>query len=161
MEGNKIENFTLNGIDEHGRERKFTLKELFGDRSQLVLYFYPKDNTPGCTMEACNFKENLNRILPYASVAGVSADPIESHKRFREKYGLNFPLLSDPQLSVIKELGAYGEKNMYGKKIKGIIRSTFVLAKNGKIVKEWRNVKVNGHIDEVINFLKEKKLDKI
>lgn len=154
-EKGKKSDLNLQGIDSRGTRKVFNLESLLDGKDYLVLYFYPKDNTPGCTTEACDFRDNMNRVLPYASVAGVSADSIESHKKFREKYKLNFPLLSDTELKLIKEFGAYGEKNMYGKKVKGIIRSTFVLDKNGKTLKEWRNVKVKGHVDEVIEFLKE------
>lgn len=155
MKDKRIEEFTLQGIDAEGRERTFNLEDLFGEKEYLVLYFYPKDHTPGCTKEACDFRENLERILSFASLAGISADSVESHRKFREKNILNFPLLSDPEMKVIKKFGVYGEKNVCGKKTKGIIRSTFIIGKNRQILKEWRNVKVKGHVDEVINFLRE------
>lgn len=152
-EGERVSNFTLPGIDEKGIQRVFTLKELLDDKNFLVLYFYPKDNTPGCSQEACDFRDNINRVLQFASVAGVSPDSIESHKKFKEKYSLNFPLLSDHELKVIKEFGAYGDKNMYGKKVKGVIRSTFLIGRDGILKKAWRKVSVKGHVQEIIAYL--------
>ncbi len=100
-EGDKAPDFCLKGIDEEGREREFCLKDLLG--SKLILYFYPKDNTPGCTRETCDFRDNLSRLQGKGyKVVGISPDTVESHKKFREKHSLNFPLLSDPEKKVAK-----------------------------------------------------------
>ena len=120
---------------------------------KVILYFYPKDNTSGCTQEACDFRANMNRLTPHAKVIGVSPDSIKSHKGFQEKQGLNFILLSDPEHKLSEAFGAWGEKSMYGRKYMGIIRSTFILDEKGSIVKEWRKVKVKGHVDDVLNSL--------
>ncbi len=151
-EGLKAPEFTLKGIDEKGEEREFSLKDYKGKK--IVLYFYPKDDTPGCTKEACSFRDNINKIKEKgAIILGVSPDSIKSHKKFKEKYGLQFPLLSDPDYEVAKKYGAYGEKVMYGKKKIGIIRSTFIIDEMGKIKKTFYNVKVEGHVEEVLNHL--------
>lgn len=139
----------LSGIDENGEEREFLLSEF---KEPLVLYFYPKDNTSGCTQEACDFRDNFNRLLGKASVVGVSPDSIKSHKKFQTDHLLNFPLLSDSEHKLAEKFQVWKEKSMYGKKYMGIERSTFII-KNGKITKEWRGVKVNGHVQEVIESL--------
>ena len=152
----KAPDFCLQGIDEKGNEKEFCLKDFKGKK--IVLYFYPKDDTPGCTKEACGFQENLNPIKAMGvEVIGVSPDGIGSHKKFKEKYGLNFILLSDPDKKVAEAYGAYGEKKMYGKVTKGIIRSTFVINENGEIEKAWKNVKVDGHVQAVLDYLKSQK----
>ncbi len=151
-EGDKAPEFCLKGIDEKGEEKEFCLKDFLGKK--VVLYFYPKDNTPGCTQEACDFRDNIARIKEKGAVVlGVSPDSINSHKKFFEKYGLNFPLLSDTDKKVAESYGAYGEKKMYGKVTKGIIRSTFIIDEEGKIKKAFYNVKVKGHVDKVIENL--------
>ncbi len=151
-EGDKAPEFCLKGIDEKGEEREFCLRDFLGKK--VVLYFYPKDNTPGCTQEACDFRDNMARVKEKGAVVlGVSPDSINSHKKFFEKYGLNFPLLSDPDKKVAESYGAYGEKKMYGKVTKGIIRSTFIIDEEGKIKKAFYNVKVKGHVDKVIENL--------
>ena len=116
-------------------------------------YFYPKDNTSGCTQEACDFRDNINRLVNYAVVIGVSPDSIKSHKSFKEKQNLNFVLLSDTEHKLAEALGVWKEKSMYGRKYMGIERSTFVLDENLNIIKEWRKVKVKGHIAEVLDYL--------
>jgi peroxiredoxin Q/BCP len=122
---------------------------------QVVLYFYPKDATPGCTTEACDFRDNLNRIAKTgAAVLGVSADSIESHRKFKEKQGLNFPLLSDPERKTIEAYGVWQEKSLYGRKFMGIVRSTFIIDGKGSIAKVFPKVKVAGHVDEVLAALK-------
>ncbi len=141
----------LTGIDADGIEKEFTLADFKGQ--DVVLYFYPKDNTSGCTQEACDFRDNFNRISSRAVVIGVSPDSIKSHLKFKENHGLNFILLSDPEHKLSELLGAWGEKSMYGKKYMGIIRSTFILDKDGSVEKEWRKVKVKGHVDEVLDYL--------
>ncbi len=141
----------LAGLDAKGNEKEFSLSEFKGKR--VVLYFYPKDNTSGCTQEACDFRDNINRITNYAEVIGVSPDSIKSHKSFKDKQDLNFILLSDSEHKLAEEFEVWKEKSMYGRKYMGIERSTFVIDKDGKIEKEWRKVKVKGHVDEVIEYL--------
>jgi thioredoxin-dependent peroxiredoxin len=151
--GSKAPAFTLKGIDESGAERDFSLKDYKG--KTVVLYFYPKDNTPGCTTEACDFRDNMARILKTGSVVlGVSPDSVKSHLGFRDKHGLQFPLLSDPERTAATAYGAYGEKKLYGKVSMGIIRSTFVIDPAGMVKRLWRGVKVAGHVDEVLETLK-------
>ena len=141
----------LQGLNAEGNEKGFSLNDSKGQR--VILYFYPKDNTSGCTQEACDFRDNINRLTNYATVIGVSSDSIKSHKSFKEKQSLNFILLSDPEHKLAEEFEVWKEKSMYGRKYMGIERSTFILDKNGKIEKEWRKVKVKGHVDEVIEYL--------
>ncbi|MGH7949052.1 MAG: thioredoxin-dependent thiol peroxidase [Candidatus Binataceae bacterium] len=122
----------------------------------LVLYFYPKDMTPGCTIEACDFRDGLARIRSAgAEVAGISGDSTESHRKFADRHSLNFTLLSDVGNSVAKRYGVYKEKSMYGRKFMGIVRTTFLIDKNGSVRKVFPKVKVAGHTDEVIAALKE------
>ena len=151
-EGSRAPDFNLQGIDEDGAEKRFSLKDLKGKK--VVLYFYPKDNTPGCTQEACDFRDNMARLKKDALVLGVSPDSIESHKKFRDKFGLEFPLLSDADKAAAVAFGAWGEKVMYGKKGMGLIRSTFLIDEKGVVVKAWRKVKVEGHVDEVLGAIK-------
>ena len=141
----------LKGIAPDGQENEYSIADFKGQK--VVVYFYPKDNTSGCTQEACDFRDNYNRLTSKATVIGVSPDSIQSHKKFQEKQGLNFILLSDSEHILSEKFGVWGEKSMYGKKYFGIIRSTFILDEDGKIVKEWRKVKVKGHVDEVLNAL--------
>jgi peroxiredoxin Q/BCP len=122
---------------------------------KIVLYFYPKDNTPGCTRQACDFRDNLSRAASAgAEVFGVSKDSLSSHDRFREKFDLPFDLLSDSDNKVAIKYGAFGEKNMYGRKVMGTIRSTFLIDEEGKIEAIWSPVKVNGHVDQVLAVLR-------
>jgi peroxiredoxin Q/BCP len=151
-EGDKAPNFKL----ESDLGKTFELKDFRGQI--LVLYFYPKDNTPGCTREAQAFNDAAKKFTKAgAQVVGVSKDSLKSHANFREKYGLSFPLLSDPELTLHNAFGAYGEKNMYGKKVMGTIRSTFVIDGKGKIVRAFPNVKVDGHVEAVLDAIKELK----
>ena len=151
-EGEKAPDFCLKGIDEKGEEREFCLKDFRG--SNLILYFYPKDNTPGCTVEACDFRDNLNVLVEKGyRVVGVSPDSINSHRKFKEKYNLNFPLLSDPDKKVAEAYGAYGEKKMCGRVTKGIIRSTFLIDEEGRIKKVWYNVRAKGHVGRLLKEL--------
>ena len=138
-------------LNENGNEKEFSLNDFKGQR--VILYFYPKDNTSGCTQEACDFRDNINRLTNYATVIGVSPDSIKSHKSFKEKQSLNFILLSDPEHKLAEKFEVWREKSMYGRKYMGIERSTFIIDKCGKIEKEWRKVKVKGHVDEVIEYL--------
>lgn len=141
-------NILLPGIDENGTEKTFSLSDFLG--KTVVLYFYPKDNTSGCTQEACDFRDNFNRLMPNAVVIGVSPDSIKSHMKFKEKQGLNFILLSDTEHALAEAFNVWGEKSMYGRKYFGIIRSTFILDETGNVVKEWRKVKIKGHVEEVL-----------
>ena len=141
----------LQGLDAEGNEKEFSLNDFKGQK--VILYFYPKDNTAGCTQEACDFRDNINRLTSYATVIGVSPDSIKSHKSFKEKQSLNFILLSDPEHKLAEKFEVWKEKSMYGRKYMGIERSTFIIDKSGNIEKEWRKVKVKGHVDEVIEYL--------
>ena len=141
----------LQGLDAEGNEKEFSLNDFKGQK--VILYFYPKDNTSGCTQEACDFRDNINRLTNYATVIGVSPDNIKNHKSFKEKQSLNFILLSDPEHKLAEKFEVWKEKSMYGRKYMGIERSTFILGKDGKIEKEWRKVKVKGHVDEVTGYL--------
>jgi peroxiredoxin Q/BCP len=137
-------------------EKKISLSNYKG--KWLVLYFYPKDDTPGCTKEACGFSESIKQFEKLdAEILGVSPDTVQSHNKFREKYKLQFDLLSDPEKEVATKYSAYGEKNMYGRKTMGIIRSTFIIDPSGKIVAHYRNVRVRGHIDKVMQDLEKLK----
>lgn len=147
-----MDDIKLQGLDAEGIEKEISLNDFKGQR--VILYFYPKDNTSGCTQEACDFRDNINRLTSYATVIGVSPDSIKSHKSFKEKQSLNFILLSDPEHKLAEKFEVWKEKSMYGRKYMGIERSTFIIDKNGKIEKEWRKVKVKGHVDEVIEYLK-------
>lgn len=130
-----------------------SLKDFKGQT--IVLYFYPKDDTSGCTAEACDFNENLKAFKKLdAVVIGVSKDSVKKHDKFKEKYGLNFPLLSDEGSDMCERYGVYVEKSMYGKKYMGIERSTFIIDGTGVITHIWRKVKVSGHVDEVKATLK-------
>ena len=132
--------------------KTYALRDLRGKK--VVLYFYPKDDTPGCTKEACSFRDNLSRVTSKgAIVLGVSKDDLESHAKFREKYSLSFPLLSDPEGKVLNAYGVWKEKNLYGKTFMGIERTTFVIDEGGKIQKVFPRVKVDGHVDEVLAVL--------
>ena len=146
-----MNNIKLQGIDVDGIEKEYSLNDFKGQK--VILYFYPKDNTSGCTQEACDFRDNINRLTSFATVIGVSPDSIKSHLKFKEKQSLNFILLSDPEHKLAEAFNVWVEKSMYGRKYMGIERSTFVLDENLNIIKEWRKVKVKGHVDEVIEYL--------
>ena len=146
-----MNNIKLQGIDIDGIEKEYSLNDFMGQK--VILYFYPKDNTSGCTQEACDFRDNINRLTSFATVIGVSPDSIKSHLKFKEKQSLNFILLSDPEHKLAEAFNVWVEKSMYGRKYMGIERSTFVLDENLNIIKEWRKVKVKGHVDEVIEYL--------
>ena len=121
---------------------------------RVVVYFYPADDTPGCTKEACQFNDNLRAFSRAgAAVVGISPDKAAKHVKFREKYGLTFPLLSDPEHAVMEAYGAWGEKTMYGKKTVGTIRSTFLIDGKGKIARAWYNVRADGHAAKVLEAL--------
>jgi peroxiredoxin Q/BCP len=121
----------------------------------LVIYFYPRDNTPGCTTEAKDFSKLYKDFKKInCEILGVSKDSIESHKKFIAKFKIPFQLLSDEKTLVLKKYGAWGEKSMYGKKFMGIKRTTVLIDTKGKLVKIWNNVRVKDHANEVLNFLK-------
>ena len=146
-----MNNIKLQGIDVDGIEKEYSLNDF--KEQKVILYFYPKDNTSGCTQEACDFRDNINRLTNFATVIGVSPDSIKSHLKFKENQSLNFILLSDPEHKLAEAFNVWVEKSMYGRKYMGIERSTFVLDENLNIIKEWRKVKVKGHVDEVIDYL--------
>lgn len=137
--------------DQDGKTR--TVADLAGPKG-LVLYVYPKDDTPGCTIEAQDFRDRAGELreLGY-EVAGISRDPAASHGRFIDKYGLNFTLLTDEDASFLEAIGAYGDKTMYGRTSKGILRSTLVVDPEGRVVKHYPNVKAKGHADRVVRDL--------
>jgi peroxiredoxin Q/BCP len=148
--GQRAPGFTLTADD----GSKVRLADLKGRAD--VLYFYPKDDTPGCTREACAFRERQAEIQKSGAVVlGVSGDSIASHGKFRDKYGLNFPLLADERHEVAEKYGAWREKNMYGKKSMGIVRSTFLIDATGKVAKVWKQVRVDGHDAQVLEALGE------
>lgn len=122
----------------------------------VVIYFYPKDDTPGCTKEACAFRDRSTELTELGvKIFGISPDDAESHKKFAEKYELNFPLLADTDHAVAEKFGAYREKNMYGKVSMGIVRSTFLLDATGKVAKVWKKVNVDGHDEQVLQAVRE------
>ncbi len=146
-EGNFAPDFVL---DTDG-EGKVTLSN-YRNNKNVVLYFYPKDNTPGCTLEAKDFSRKLRDFESNNTVViGVSKDTVESHDNFKNKCDLNLTLASDANSTVCEAYGVWVEKNMYGKKYMGIQRDTFLIDKSGKIVKLWKKVKVDGHVDEVLS----------
>lgn len=147
---NVAPNFSLQ--DQTGTTR--TLSDYAG--KWLVLYFYPKDNTPGCTTEACNFRDARDSIaaLGNAEVVGVSRDSVQKHANFAKKYDLNFTLLSDPDAEVIKAYNSWGERKLFGKLFLGILRNTFIIDPAGNIVKEYLGVDPQAHAAEIINDLK-------
>ncbi|MBI1783756.1 thioredoxin-dependent thiol peroxidase [Candidatus Sumerlaeota bacterium] len=150
-EGKKAPEFAL----EASTGEKISLKD-FKQKSAVVLYFYPKDDTPGCTKEACDFRDQNTKIKKLGAVIlGVSPDDLKKHAKFSGKFDLNFPLLSDIEKKVCQDYGVWVEKSMYGRKYMGVERSTFLIGKDGKIAKAWRKVSVTGHAEEVIAALKE------
>lgn len=143
--GTKAPDFTL--VSDDGAKVK--LSELRGNI--VVLYFYPKDDTPGCTKEACAFRDQKQQLEKHGvKLLGVSPDDLESHRKFRDKYQLNFPLLVDKDHKVAEKYGAWREKNMYGKVSMGIQRSTFLIDQEGKVAKVWKRVSVEGHDAKVL-----------
>lgn len=144
--GDAAPDFALLGDD----DKTHSLADYRGRR--VVLYFYPRDNTPGCTQEACDFRDRLPD-LGSAVVLGVSPDSVASHKRFKQKFDLPFTLLADPDTEVAKRYGAWGEKSMYGKTSLGIIRSTFVIDEKGKLAAVYGKVSVKGHVESVIGVV--------
>lgn len=145
----KIDNFELPSTS----GENFRLSESLGQPS--VIYFYPRDNTPGCTTESEQFRDLYKKFIKLGyQIYGISRDNIKSHENFKKKLNLPFDLLSDPEEKVCMQFGVMKMKNMYGKKVRGIERSTFVLDSEGNLCKEWRGVKVPGHAQEVLDFVK-------
>jgi thioredoxin-dependent peroxiredoxin len=146
--GKKAPLFTLKSTD--GSE--ISLSDFKG--KTVVLYFYPKDNTPGCTKEACSFRDNLSRVKKKGAVVlGISADSVKAHKKFTDDHGLNFPLLSDENRSVLNAYGVWKKKTMMGKSFMGVVRTTFIIDSEGIVTHIFPNVKVDGHVDAVLEVL--------
>jgi thioredoxin-dependent peroxiredoxin len=146
--GERAPDFALTSDD----GRRYALRDFRGKK--VVLYFYPKDDTPGCTKEACSFRDNLARVTSKGAVVlGVSRDDTASHAKFRDKYDLNFPLLSDDDGKVTDAYGVWKMKNLYGREFFGIVRTTFLIDEEGKISRIWPKVRVEGHTDEVLAAL--------
>ena len=144
----KVKNFKLQGTN----NKYIELKNI--NNKFIVLYFYPKDDTPGCTLETNDFNKLYTKFIKLdCEIFGISKDDNKSHKKFKNKYNIKFNLLSDEKKIVIKAFKTWGKKKFMGREFMGLIRSTFVI-KNQKIIKEWRSVKVKGHALEVLNFIK-------
>jgi peroxiredoxin Q/BCP len=149
-EGDKAPDFNL-ATDGGGKVKLSALKG-----KKVVIYFYPKDDTPGCTKESCQFRDDHPKFKKEGvEIIGISKDSAESHDKFKAKYELNFTLAADPDLEAIKAYEVWKEKNMYGKKSMGVERSTFLINEQGKIAKAWRKVSVDGHAEEVLKAAKE------
>jgi peroxiredoxin Q/BCP len=148
--GKKAPDFSLLNHE----EKKISLKDFIGQK--VVLYFYPKDDTSGCTKEACSFSDDLPKFSKIdAVILGVSPDSVKSHKKFSEKYKLKFDLLADDEKKVVEKYGVWKEKSMYGRKYMGVERTTFIIDEKGKIKKIFNKVKVDGHNKEVLEALKD------
>lgn len=139
----------FSGIDQNGNE--VNLKQFSGKK--LVIYFYPKDDTPGCTKEACNLRDNHQALLDQGfAVVGVSPDNEASHKKFAGKYNLPFPLIADPGLEIIKAYGAWGKKSMYGKEYEGLLRTTFIINEHGIVDQVIEKVKTDNHANQIFKL---------
>jgi peroxiredoxin Q/BCP len=147
-EGDKAPDFK--GLDQNGKE--VSLSDFKGKK--LVLYFYPKDDTPGCTKEACNLRDNHSELLKKGfAVVGISPDDSTSHQKFIKKYELPFSLLADTEKTIMKAYGAWGEKNMYGKIVEGVLRSTFIIDENGVLLKVFKKVQTETHTEQILKAL--------
>ncbi len=147
--GDKAPDFS--STDENGK--KISLKDFKG--SKVVMYFYPKDDTTGCTAEACDFRDNFARIKKSgAMLLGISPDTEKSHTKFKEKYELPFPLVADTEKVICEAYGVWQEKSMYGRKYMGVVRTTFIIDEKGKIAHIFPKVKVKGHVDAILEALK-------
>ncbi len=143
---------TISPFEADSTAGRFCLADL---TQTLVLYFYPKDNTPGCTTQSMDFRDqHAAFVSASAIVIGVSRDSLKSHENFKKKYELPFALISDPSEALCTQFGVMKNKMMYGKAVRGIERSTFVIDKSGTVLKLWRRVKITGHVDEVLEFVK-------
>lgn len=147
-EGNKAPDFS--GKNQEGKSVKLSS---FKGKKNIILYFYPKDMTPGCTTEACDFRDQYKQFKN-TTILGVSIDSPERHQKFIAKYNLPFDLIADENKKIVEKYGVWQEKKLYGKTFMGIVRSTFIIDKNGVIQKIFTKVKVNGHVEEVLHFLK-------
>jgi peroxiredoxin Q/BCP len=149
--GSKAPDFVLPSADGNIRLRDF--------RGRLVvLYFYPKDMTQTCTQQACDFRDAYGELTKHGAVViGVSTDEVERHIRFRDKYGLPYILLSDPNHQVCEKYGVWQPKKLYGREYMGIVRSTFLIDEEGRLIREWRNVRLKGHIDAILEAIREHK----
>ena len=147
--GKKVKNFEISSTG----SKAIKLSEYIGNN--IVLYFYPKDNTPGCTKESENFRDNIKKFSRLGTIIlGVSRDSIKSHENFKSKLNFSFDLLSDSEEKLCQQFDVIKEKNMYGKKVMGIERSTFLIDEKGVLRNEWRKVKVDGHVEEVLEAVK-------
>lgn len=147
--GDKAPDFK--GVDENGR--KVSLSDFKGKR--LILYFYPKDNTPGCTTEACDLRDNYNMWIKKGyEIIGVSPDSTQSHIKFKEKYKLPFTLISDPDKEIIKQFGVWGLKKLYGREYEGLLRTTFIIDENGIISNIFEKVKTKDHTNQILETIK-------
>ena len=147
-EGNKAPNFS--GKNQEGKSVKLSS---FKGKKNIILYFYPKDMTPGCTTEACDFRDQYKQFKN-TTILGVSIDSPERHQKFITKYNLPFDLIADENKKIVEKYGVWQKKKLYGKTFMGIIRSTFIIDKNGVIYKIFTKVKVKEHVEEVLHFLK-------
>ena len=156
MSGPVLNRVVADFVSEATGDKKVRLKELRGQN--VVLYFYPKDSTPGCTLEGQDFRDNKRKFSARNTVIlGVSRDSVKSHENFKNKQAFTFELISDPDEKLCKQFDVIKEKNMYGKKHMGIERSTFLIEEDGILIHEWRKVKVKGHVEEVIEEIKKSK----
>jgi peroxiredoxin Q/BCP len=147
--GKKVPAFSVAGTG----DRRVSSRDLLGQH--YVLYFYPRDNTPGCTQEGQDFRDHYAKFKRRkVAVFGVSRDELKSHERFKEKFGFPFDLLADPDEKLCNIFDVIKQKNMYGKKVRGIERSTFLIDASGKLRREWRKVKIPGHVEEVLEAAK-------
>ena len=147
--GSKVQNFSLEGTS----NLQFNLKDFAG--KNIIIYFYPKDSTPGCTNEGIDFKDLYESFINLnTKIFGISRDSLKSHENFKAKYNFPFELLSDPDEVACQLFDVIKMKNMYGKQVRGIERSTFIINIQGELIQEWRGVKVNGHVVEVLDFIK-------
>jgi peroxiredoxin Q/BCP len=145
--------FELAAVDATGTERTYSLIDLLAEGKPVLLYAYPKDDTPGCTTQACDFRDMWPARSADVVVVGISPDSVASHRKFQLKHGLNFPLLSDPDKVLMQSIGAFGEKTMYGKKVQGVIRSTYLIEPEGTLRRSWKSVKAAGHAQTVLATL--------
>ncbi|MEI6886692.1 MAG: peroxiredoxin [bacterium] len=154
--GDSIKDFGILKVVDSKSEREIEINDFKGKTT--VLYFYPKDQTPGCVKEACSVRDSNSELLAMGiQVLGVSGDDISSHIEFIKKYSLNFPLISDTERKLSLQVGAWGEKNLYGKIVVGMMRSTFIVGPDLKIIKVWERVRAEGHGEAIIEFLKSNK----